>query len=100
NIYVSSVNHGFDPREFLRGIPADRVRQMHLAGHSQGPEGMLIDTHDAPVCVEVWALYAEAAKRFGTTATMIERDDAIPPLDTLLAELDLARAVTRERLAA
>lgn len=100
NIYVSSVNHGFDPREFLRGIPADRVRQMHLAGHSQGPGGMLIDTHDAPVCAEVWALYAEAAKRFGTTATMIERDDAIPPLDTLLAELDLARAVTRERLAA
>lgn len=91
NVYVSSVNHGFDPHEFLAGIPADRVRQMHLAGHSSGPAGMLIDTHDAPVCAEVWRLYAAAVARFGTTATMIERDDAIPPLDMLLAELALAR---------
>ena len=92
NIYVSSVNHRFDPHEFIAGIPADRVRQMHLAGHSQGPEGMLIDTHDAPVCAEVWELYERAVRRFGPGATMIERDDAIPPLAELLAELDLARA--------
>jgi len=52
---------------------------------------MLIDTHDAPVCAEVWALYAKAIDRFGPCATMIERDDAIPPLDDLLAELDQAR---------
>lgn len=91
NVFVSSVNHGFDPLEFLHGIPTDRVRQMHLAGHSQGPEGMLIDTHDAPVCHEVWKLYAAARARFGACATMIERDDAIPPLDELLAELALAR---------
>ena len=92
NIYVSSVNHGFDPHNFIGGIPADRVRQMHLAGHSQGPDGMLIDTHDAPVCTEVWELYKCAVQRFGPCATMIERDDAIPPLGTLLAELDQARA--------
>ena len=92
NIYVSSVNHRFDPHEFIAAIPADRVRQMHLAGHSQGPEGMLIDTHDAPVCAEVWELYERAVRRFGPCATMIERDDAIPPLAELLAELDLARA--------
>ena len=91
NIYVSGVNHGFDAREFIAGIPADRVRQMHLAGHSQGPEGMLIDTHDAPVCGEVWALYQVAIERFGPCATMIERDDAIPPLPELLIELDRAR---------
>jgi uncharacterized protein len=91
NIYVSGINHGFDPRDFLRGIPADRVRQIHLAGHSDGPEGMLIDTHDAPVRDEVWALYAEAVRTFGPCATMIERDDAIPPLSELLAELDQAR---------
>lgn len=91
NVYVSSVNHGFDPHEFLGGIPADRVRQMHLAGHSAGPQGMLIDTHDAPVCAEVWALYQAAAARFGPTATMIERDDAIPPLGDLLEELEQAR---------
>ncbi len=92
NIYVSGTNHGFDPDAFLRGIPADRVRQIHLAGHSQG-ETMLIDTHDAPVCDAVWQLYRRACERFGHAATMIERDDAIPPLDELLAELDQARAV-------
>jgi len=91
NVFVSSVNHGFDPLEFLDSIPRDRVRQIHLAGHSQGPEGMLIDTHDAPVCAEVWELYAHAVARFGPCATMIERDDAVPPLADLLAELDLAR---------
>jgi len=91
NIYVSSVNHGFDPATYLAAIPADRVRQIHLAGHSAGPAGMLIDTHDTPVCAEVWALYAAAVARFGPCATMIERDDAIPPLPDLLAELDRAR---------
>jgi len=92
NVWVSSVNHGFDPLEFLHGIPADRVRQIHLAGHSAGLEGMLIDTHDAPVCSAVWQLYARAVERFGACATMIERDDAIPPLPELLAELAIAQA--------
>lgn len=92
NVWVSSVNHGFDPLEFLHGIPADRVRQIHLAGHSAGLEGMLIDTHDAPVCGAVWQLYARAVERFGACATMIERDDAIPPLPELLAELAIAQA--------
>lgn len=96
NVFVSSVNHRFDPLEFLAAIPADRVRQIHLAGHSQGPQGMLIDTHDAPVCAEVWALYRAAIERFGPCATMIERDDAIPPLPELLAELDQARTAARE----
>lgn len=95
NIYVSSINHGFDPREFLEAMPPDRIRQIHLAGHSPGPEGMLIDTHDAPVRAEVWKLYAEAVRRFGPCATMIERDDAIPPLVSLLSELDLARAAAK-----
>lgn len=91
NIYVSGTNHGFDPDAFLMGIPVDRVRQMHLAGHSVGAD-MLIDTHDAPVCDAVWRLYARACERFGPVATMIERDDAIPALDDLLTELDVARA--------
>ncbi len=91
NVWVSGVNHGFDPSDFLSGIPADRVRQIHLAGHSAGPAGMLIDTHDAPVCDEVWALYEEARRRFGPCATMIERDDAIPPLGELLDELAVVR---------
>lgn len=92
NIHVSAVNHGFDPIAYLDGVPADRVRQIHLAGHSQGRD-RLIDTHDQPVPPPVWALYAEACRRVGPVATMIERDDDIPPLGDLLAELDTARAI-------
>jgi uncharacterized protein (UPF0276 family) len=94
NIFVSASNHGLDPYAYLRGIPADRVRQVHLAGHTQGP-GILIDTHDQPVCADVWALYAMAASMLGPVATMIERDDAIPPLAELLDELGTARDIGR-----
>ncbi|WP_266158016.1 DUF692 domain-containing protein [Dyella silvatica] len=92
NVYVSSRNHGLDARDFLRGIPADRVRQIHLAGHTETNE-LLIDTHDQPVCEDVWALYAEAIALLGPVATMIERDDAIPPLADLLDELAMARGI-------
>jgi uncharacterized protein (UPF0276 family) len=99
NVFVSATNHGFDAIAYLDGIPADRVRQIHLAGHSQGRE-LLIDTHDAPVCADVWDLYAYVLPKLGAVATMIERDDAIPPLHELLAELGTARAIGAERLAA
>lgn len=92
NIYVSACNHGFDPADYLSGIPADRVRQVHLAGHTPG--NIVIDTHDRPVCEAVWALYAQAMARLGPVAVMIERDDAIPPLPELLDELDRARTLT------
>ncbi len=90
NIFVSSRNHGFDASIYLAAIPVDRVRQIHLAGHSQG-DTMLIDTHDRPVTSGVWSLYEAASRRFGPLATMIERDDDIPPLDDLLEELGIAR---------
>ncbi|TFY90221.1 DUF692 domain-containing protein [Pseudomonas kairouanensis] len=92
NVFVSASNHGFDALAFLDGIPAERVRQVHLAGHSQGRE-LLIDSHDSPVCEGVWALYAQAMARLGPVATMIERDDEIPPLAELLQELSMARAL-------
>lgn len=91
NVYVSAVNHGFDARRYLDALPAARVRQLHLAGH-QRQGAWLIDTHDAAVCDEVWDLYAHARRRFGDVATMIERDDCIPPFAELVAELDRARA--------
>jgi uncharacterized protein len=91
NIYVSSLNHGFDAQAYLHGIPADRVRQIHLAGHTAGRDGLLIDTHDQPVPGGVWALYEEAMTLLGPVATMIERDDNIPELKVLLDELDIAR---------
>jgi uncharacterized protein len=90
NIYVSSVNHGFDPSRYLRAVPKERVRQFHLAGHSD-MDGYLIDTHDHPIAEPVWKLFREAVAHFGPVPTMIERDDNIPPLAELVAELDLAR---------
>jgi uncharacterized protein (UPF0276 family) len=90
NVFVSAANHGFDAHAFLDALPADRVRQIHLAGHSQGRD-LLIDTHDSPVPDGVWALYAKAMSLVGQVATMIERDANIPPLDELLRELAFAR---------
>jgi hypothetical protein len=93
NIHVSAHNHGLDPHCWLDGIPWPAVRQLHLAGPSAGDNGLLIDTHDTPVPEAVWALYAKACARAGPLAVMIERDDDIPPLDVLLAELDRARQI-------
>jgi len=92
NIYVSAVNHGFEPSSYLRGVPRERVRQFHLAGHSD-MDGHLIDTHDHPIAAPVWALYREAVAHFGPVPTMIERDDNIPELGELVSELAVARAV-------
>ena len=92
NIYVSSVNHGYDASRYLRGVPRDRVRQFHLAGHSD-MGGHLIDTHDQPIVPAVWALYRQALAEFGLIPTMIERDDNIPPLEDLVSELEVARRI-------
>jgi len=92
NVYVSSVNHGFDPLDYLRALPCSRIRQIHLAGHSNNGNH-LIDTHDQPICEEVWQLYGEAVQLFGAVPAMIERDDNIPPLAELVDELDMARRV-------
>jgi hypothetical protein len=98
NIYVSAYNHGFDPQRYLAGVPAERVQQIHLAGHSNCGE-YIVDTHDAPVIDPVWELYERAIRRLGPVPTMIERDDRIPPLADLLHELDRARQVAQEALA-
>ena len=92
NVYVSARNLGFDPADYIAHFPLDRVRQIHIAGHSQG-EDLLIDTHDQPVCAEVWDLFETAMTRAGPVAVMIERDDNIPPISELLDEL--AMALTR-----
>lgn len=95
NIHVSAVNHGFAAADYLAGIPMGSVGQIHLAGHMQG-EHLLIDTHDQPVPPEVWALYRMATALAGPVPTMIERDDNIPELADLCAELDVARAISAE----
>ena len=92
NVYVSAHNHGFDPVKYLDAIPAGRVFQIHLAGHSEeGP--LLLDTHDHRVRDEVWALYEHALRRLGPVSTLIEWDDRIPAYDELEAEAARARRV-------
>jgi uncharacterized protein (UPF0276 family) len=98
NVYVSGFNHDYDPRAFIAGIPADRVVQFHLAGHEHNMTH-IIDTHDALVCDEVWDLYREALRRFGPVSTIIERDDNIPPLAEMVAELGKAREIASGLLA-
>lgn len=98
NIYVSSFNHGFDGRDFINGVPAQRVQQIHLAGHHNHGD-YIIDTHDAPIIDPVWDLYDYALSRLGPVSTMIERDDNIPALDELVQELDVARNIAAPYLA-
>ena len=98
NVYVNSVNHGFDPREFIAGVPAARVAQLHLAGHEHHGS-YIIDTHDALISDPVWDLYRYTRGRLGGVSTMIERDANIPPLAELLAELGLARRLALEEAA-
>ena len=92
NVFVSAVNHGFRAADYLAGLPADRIGQIHLAGHSDHGTHLL-DTHDAPVRGEVWDLYRDAVRRFGALPTLVEWDDHVPPIEDVLAEL---RAVTAE----
>lgn len=102
NIYVSACNHGFDAMDYLHGIPRASVGEIHLAGHSAREiEGqtLLIDTHNARVCDEVWALYTQAIRRFGPVPTLIEWDMDLPELGVLVDEAHLADRIAGEALA-
>ncbi len=92
NVFVSAHNHGFDAREYVDAIPAERVFQIHLAGHSESPP-LLIDTHDHSVCAGVWELYEHTVRRLGPVSTSIEWDDRIPPFSQLLEEVERARKI-------
>ncbi|MEO0644160.1 MAG: DUF692 domain-containing protein [Pseudomonadota bacterium] len=98
NIYVASQNHGLSAVDYLAGLPLDRVRQIHLAGHDPATQDrpVIIDTHDRAVSDPVWELYQEAMALIEQpVATMIERDESIPPLPELLSELQRARDIAR-----
>jgi uncharacterized protein (UPF0276 family) len=98
NIYVSSFNHSFDPNEYVDAIPADRVVQIHLAGHTNYGTH-IIDTHTGHVIDEVWALYARAIQRCGPVSTMVEWDQDIPPFEVVHGEALKAAAYREEALA-
>jgi hypothetical protein len=97
NVVVSAHNHGFDARAYLAALPAERIGQIHLAGHMRAPDGLRLDTHDRAVPREVWALYREAVARFGRRSTLIEWDAHVPSLERLMAES--ARAAEHEAAA-
>lgn len=97
NVYVSAINHEFNPLEYIRAIPRERVYQLHLAGHTDNGD-YRIDTHDADIIDPVWELYKETLSYLGHVSTMIERDDNIPPLAELLDELRHARVLADEVL--
>jgi len=96
NVYVSSVNHGFDPKTYLSHLPIDRIGQIHLAGHST-MDGYLVDTHDHPVCESVWELYRWWNNEFGPVSTMIERDGNIPVWAELESEVQRITEVRSEK---
>jgi uncharacterized protein (UPF0276 family) len=97
NVHVSATNHGFSAEAYLAGLPADRVGQIHLAGHTD-MGAYLFDTHDGPVSEPVWDLYRQALRRFGRVSTLVEWDDQIPELDVVRAEAERARTVEAEVL--
>ncbi len=87
NVYVNSVNHGYDPREFLLSLPAERVAYLHMAGHFREADDLVIDTHGADVIEPVWDLLDFTYRHFGVHPTLLERDFDIPPLPTLVREV-------------
>jgi uncharacterized protein (UPF0276 family) len=88
NIYVNSVNHGYDPYAFLSGLPGERIVYIHVAGHDQERPDLIIDTHGQPVIDPVWDLLDTAYEAFGVFPTLLERDFNIPPLEHLLTEVE------------
>lgn len=96
NIYVSGFNHGFSMDAYLDGVPANRIRQIHLAGHEHNGD-YIVDTHDEPVPEYVLDLYAKTITRFGHVPTMIERDANIPPFAELVRELQGVRRIAEKQ---
>jgi len=100
NVYVNSVNHGYDAEAFLARIPGAHIAYGHIAGHFVEAEDLLVDTHGADVIDPVWTLLQSAYRRFGVFPTLLERDFNLPPVELLLAEVAKIGAIQAEALAA
>ena len=96
NIYVNSINHNYDPIEFLDSLPLERTRYIHIAGHYDEAPDLKVDTHGADVIDPVWSLLAQAYQRLGPVPTLLERDFNLPPLPELLQEVEQVRRYQRE----
>lgn len=93
NVYVNSRNFGFDPLAFMTALPLERTCYIHVAGHFTEPDGLLVDTHGAPVIDPVWSLLAEAYRRTGPVPTCLERDFNIPDLAELTTEVEIIAGI-------
>ena len=98
NVYVNSINHNYDPLEFLKSLPGERTAYIHIAGHYEEAEDLRVDTHGAPVITSVWELLDSAYELFGVKPCLLERDFNIPPVPELLAELQLIKNIQRNNL--
>lgn len=96
NVWVNATNHGYDPREFLRGIPSERIAYAHIAGHLRTESGLIIDTHGAPVIDSVWDLLREAYAMHGVFPTLLERDENIPELAEMMEEVVLVDRLQKQ----
>lgn len=96
NLYVNSINHGYDPYRFIETLPTDRIEYIHVAGHYVEETDLLIDTHGAPVADPVWALLKQTYRQHGAHSTLLERDFNIPPIVDLLKETEIIRTLQRE----
>jgi uncharacterized protein (UPF0276 family) len=96
NIYVNSINHGYDPLEFLESLPLERARYIHVAGHFDEADDLKVDTHGADVIDPVWDLLAQAYQRTGALPTLLERDFNLPPLTELLTEVEEVKRLQAE----
>ena len=96
NIYVNSINHRYDPFEFLDALPGDRVGYVHIAGHYDEAEDLRVDTHGADVIDPVWQLLHNAYERFGVMPTLLERDFNFPPISELLSEVNQIKSIQQQ----
>jgi uncharacterized protein len=98
NVYVNSINHGYDPRAYIAAMPTARIASYHIAGHYDEAEDLKVDTHGAAVKDSVWDLLREAYRVHGVRPTLLERDFNFPPLDVLLAEVQRIRDLKRDAM--
>src|SRR5699024_10727861 len=96
NVYVNSINHGYDPVTFLQSLPSKRIAYVHVAGHHQESEDLIVDTHGADVISPVWTLLAETYAYFDVLPTLLERDFNLPPLEQLGLELKTISALQQQ----
>ena len=96
NVYVNSINHRYDPKAFIDGLPSNKIVYGHIAGHYEEAEDLRVDTHGADVIEEVWALLAYAYRQHHVFPTLLERDFNIPPLETLLQEVRRIKSIQQQ----